>query len=224
MKTITVVMLMGLMWTGTLLAGVPVQVTINGEVEFNLINPNNSRLGNVMVGDAAAMSFLVDSDMFVDSMSFPTRAYEIDQASYDFTLGGESLGLQSPFPVGQTPWFVLRDNDPAVDGFFVSDNPNFPNGVPTDEAGAFGQFKAAASVTYDGSTLSSLDILDALGTYDFTGLTVFNYTVVDGPVDAIGVIFSDMTIEAIPEPNATFSILTALVFTASVVRRRRSLS
>ena len=48
--------------------------------------------------------------------------------------------------------------------------------------------------TYGGSLLSSLDILDAQGTYDFTGLTVFNWAIEDGPFSPLGMVFDDFTI------------------------------
>ena len=67
--------------------------------------------------------------------------------------------------------------------------------MPISQTGIFGQFNNNYSVTYTGDTLPSLDILDALGTYDFTGLTVFNWTIDDGPFNAMGIIFEQMTIE-----------------------------
>jgi len=93
-----------------------------------------------------------------------------------------------------TPFFVLRDNDPAVDGFLVSTNIEFPVGVPLSQAGSFGQFINATHVTYGGNLLSSLDLLNALGTYDFTGLTVFNWTIDDGPFNPVIIDFQDLTI------------------------------
>lgn len=176
--------------------GTPVRVTINGVVEFNLINP--PPLGNVNKDDLAKLSFLVYSGDFVNSASFPTRGYRIDKNSFSLVMGSTTMKLQNPFPAGETPYFVLRDNDPAVDGFMVSTNVDSPSGVPINQNGNFGAFRNNFYVTYGGSTLSSLDILGALGSYDFTGLSVFNWTVSDGPFDPLGLIFSDMLIEAVP--------------------------
>ena len=88
--------------------------------------------------------------------------------------------------------------------------------MPLDQVGIFTDFLDNYSVTYTGDTLASLDILDALGTYDFTGLTVFNWTIDDGPFNAMGLIFSEMTI--VPEP-ATLTLLALGGLLAS--RRRR---
>ena len=179
-------------------AGTPVQVEINGFVEFNQIN--GPPLANVGVGADATISFMLDTDLFTDGAMFPTRGYQIANTSFELAIDAESLGLQVPFPAGQRPYFILRDNDPAVDGFFLDLNPDagFPTGLPLEQLGIFGQFMCNFSVTYGGTTLGSLDLLDAVGTYDFTGLTVFNFTIDDGPFNAMGLIFDQMTITAVP--------------------------
>jgi hypothetical protein len=171
----------------------PVRVTVTGTVEFNLINP--PPLGDPNPGDAVAMSITVESGVFTDSPSFPTRGYPIDETSFTLTLGSTTVHLAHPFPAGETPYFVLRNDDPAVDGFFISTSVDFPAGVPLDVTGNFGPFIDSFSVTYLGDTLGSLDILDAQGTYDFTGLTVYHWTVDDGPFEPLGIIFETMTIE-----------------------------
>lgn len=170
------------------------RVTITGEVEFNQIT--DPPLGDANPADTAVVTFLVDSDVFVDSPSFPTRGYEIDPASFSWILGAVEVGLQSPFPPGEVPYFVLRDNDPAVDGFFVATDVDFPIGVPLDQVGVFEQFRGLFSVTYEGDVLSSLDIVDGIGSYDFDQLTVFGWTVDDGAFSPMGLVFDQMTILA----------------------------
>lgn len=181
-------------------------VIVTGEVEFNQIG--SGQLGLVNGGDSVVMSFDVDSDNFVDSAVFPTRGYEIIEDSFSLMMGDVTLGLQDPFPATETPFFVIRDNDPAVDGFLLASSPDvgFPNGVPIDQAGAFGQFRMVYATTYDTDPLPSLDIADAVGTYDFDGLTVFSMRIADGPVDsAMGMIFSEMMIT--PEPTSLVGLL-----------------
>lgn len=176
----------------TLAAGEVVEVTILGTVEFNQIT--TPPLGDVSVDDPARLTFLVDSESFVDNATFPTRGYDLDPASFSLVLGSETLGLQDPFPAGQTPYFVLRNDDPAVDGFFLSTDLDGPIGLPIEQAGIFDPFRNNVSVTYGGGTLGSLDILDALGTYDLTGLTVFNWTIDDGPFQPLGILFAELSI------------------------------
>jgi hypothetical protein len=164
-----------------------------GTVEFNQIG--SPPLGIVGAGESVTMTFLVDSDTWVDSSSFPTRGYVIDPSSFLLRFDSTGIGLQSPFPAGQTPYFVIRNDDPAVDGFLVSTSINNPIGVPLAQPGIFGQFIDNFYVTYLGTTLSSLGILDALGTYGFGGLTVFNWTIDDGPFNAMGIVFDELSIE-----------------------------
>ena len=201
---------------------VPVQVTVSGTVDSNLINSGG--LGGVNPGDAASMSFLLDSDNFLNSASFPVRGYVIDPLSFLFTLGSTTVGLQSP--KATTSYFVIRDNDPAVDGFYLAegqvDSP-FVAVPPLDEAGVFGQFGANFLATYTGDTLSSLNILDALGTYDFTGLTTFQWTVKDGPFDPMTLVFDSVTISAVdvPEPE-TLALLGFGLAGLGFAKRRKA--
>jgi len=177
---------------GTAQAGSVVRVTVVGEVDFNQIQA--PPLGNVGAGETAILSFNVDPAVFQNSPNFPTRGYPIEPGSFILRFDASAVGLQSPFPLGETPYFVLRDNDPAVDGFFVATNLDFAIGVPLAQTGVFGQFVNNYSVTYGGDTLSSLDILGAFGQYDFTGLSVFGWAVEDGGFQPLGIVFSQMTI------------------------------
>lgn len=194
-----------------------VNVEIKGSVEWNFITA--PPLGLAHVGDAADLTFTVDSNNFVNSPTFPTRGYPIDKSSFVLKFPGTQIGLLDPYPAGQTPYFVLRNNDPAVDGFFVATNVNDFAGVPLNQPGVVGPYANEFHATYGGSTLSSLDILGALGHYDFTGLSVFNWTLDDGPNNAMGILFSDMTISAVPEPTSLgVCVLAGLGLLA---RRRR---
>ena len=181
-------------------AGDKYEVEIRGTVEFNGIG--SGPLSNVQPGEATTLTFELDSDLFVDSPNFPTRGYLIDKDSFVMAFESGSMGLQSPY-TGPEPLFVIRDNDPAVDGFIVSTNVDGLDGVPLQVPGIFGPFLNAFHVTYGGDLLDSLDIAGAVGTYDFTGLTVFNWTIDDGPFNPFGLIFSDMTITPIAAGSAS---------------------
>ena len=182
-------------------AGVRIDVTVDGTVSFNGISA--PPLGNAGSGDPVQLRFQLDSDDFLNSPNFPTRGYRIVPDTFGLQMGGQ-VGLQNPFPPGAPAFFVLRDNDPAVDGFFVARSTDFPIGVPLNQTGNFGPFENNFSVGYGGNTLNSLDILDALGTYDFTGLNVFGWTIDDGPFNAAGIDFVQMTIECAEVPPVTY--------------------
>ena len=140
-------------------------------------------------------------------------------SSTSITIGSAVAGLADPYSAGLTPYFILRNDDPAVDGFFLGESPDgFPNGIELDAPGGFGNFRAAFNVSYNNDPLSSLDIADAAGSYDFTGLTVFGMTIDDGPFNAMGLIFSHMEISVVPAPGA-LALLLPLAFGAP--RRRR---
>ncbi len=197
------------------------RITVIGEVEFNQIN--SGTLGDAVSGDAVEFSFLVDARDFVDSTNFPTRGFIIDPDSFSLSFaGGPSIGLVNPSSPSDTPLFVIRNDDPAVDGFFLGNNVDgFPNGIALDEAGIFEQFRLNFSVTYGDDPLPSLNVLDATGVYDFAGLTVFGMSILDGPFDAMGMVFEQMTIEkvVIPIPAAWLMMLSAL---AVLTRWRRA--
>ncbi|HZL99240.1 MAG TPA: hypothetical protein VFD43_03220 [Planctomycetota bacterium] len=178
-------------------AGQIVEITVTGTVEYDVIAA--PPLGLVADGEPATLRFRVDSDSFVNSPSFPTRGYSIDKASFTLTFDSATVGLPVPYPAGQTPYFVIRNNDPGVDGFLLSADVDDPVGVPLSQVGSFGNLTQSFYVTYGASLLPSLNILDAVGTYDFTGLTVFNWTIDDGPANPMGMIFEQITIAVVPQ-------------------------
>lgn len=187
-------------------------VTVEGSVFFNGIG--SPPLDGVSAGDSAVMSFQVDSAVFQNGAG-NTRGYEIIQSSFSLTFGGDiSVGLLNPFPAGQTPYFTLADGIPVSDRFWVSTSPDSPGGVPLEQT----PVNVDIDLGYTGSTLSSLDIADAVGVYDFTGLTSFAYNLWQVFPDnvVLGVDFSSLTI-ATPAPPA-FALLVPM---GLVFRRRR---
>lgn len=191
-----------------------VLVEIHGDVWGNQINA--APLGDVNPGETGTISFNLDTNNFANG-TFPTRGYAIDLNSFSFTFsGGTSVGINPAF--AGPAYFVVRDNDPVADGFFLSQGLDFPSDIPLAQTGVFGDFGARFNVSYTGDTLNSLNIADAAGTYDFTGLTVFGMGINDGPFeDVLGMDFSSMTITVIPAPSA----LAMLGFGGLVATRRR---
>jgi hypothetical protein len=175
-----------------------VMVSATGTVTFNGIT--TPPLNGVTAGETAVVSFEVDSNNSVDGIPGDTRGYVIDQPSFSLAFsGGVSVGLVSPFPAGQTPYFTLVEGFPVSDGFFVSTSNVSPGGVPISQTPI--QFNL--DLGYIGSTLTSLDILDAQGTYGFTGLTRFAFNLWQAFPDnvVLDIEFASLTIEA--QPTAT---------------------
>ncbi len=208
-----------------------VQVDIVGEVEFNIANPNNPNTNHdilgIQVGETLTYSFQLDSDLFLDSGSFPVRGYEVLPGSFSVTTsGGFDAEINVPSLFGQTPYFVLRNNDPGVDGFYLTwGGVDFPGGLPLDEPGLFGDpFEAHFSVGYDVNTLSSLDVLDAQGTYDYGSggpgtLNNFYFNLVDLGFEVVGINYQYMTIGPVPAPAGL-----ALLAPLGLMRRRRRMA
>jgi hypothetical protein len=179
------------------------QVKWHGHVEYNLIT--SGALGAVSASDPVLISLRVDAANFVNSPNFPTRGYPAVAGTYSYQIGSLALGLQTPYPAVPPPMLVLRNNDPAVDGFFLATNVDFPVGIPLDVNGSFGALKAYTTVTYGGALLSSLDVAGAVGTYDYTGLSVFGFTLQDGPFDPVGLVFDKLEITPYTPPNCGYS-------------------
>jgi hypothetical protein len=176
-----------------------VNVEITGEVEWNFARA--WPLDQVNVGDPVSMTFQVDSDNYMNSPTYPTRGYEIDQSTWSITLGAVTVGLADPYPPWYgPPYFVLANDDPAVDGFFVTGGQvdwDWP-GLMTEVYGFCGNFESHYSIGYTMDTLSSLDILDAAGVYTYDGLTRFYFNMVDCGFEAIGLLYGETRISRIP--------------------------
>lgn len=176
----------------------PVTVTIEGVVAFNGVT--TAPLSAVGPGDSAAMSFQVDSNNFIDGIPGDLRSYEIVQPSFSLSFDPPpvTVGLLTPFPGGQTPYFTLVDGFPVADGFFVSTSTVSPGGVPISQT----PLQANADLGYAGTTLGSLNILDAVGTYDLTGLTRFAFTLWQGFPDNVRMEMEFTRLTIVPEPTA----------------------
>jgi len=180
-----------------------VNVEATGQVFFNGIG--DPPLSGVGSGEQMVMSFQVDSDLFDEGTPGDTRGYLIDPASFSLSFsGGVEIGLADPFPPGQTPYFTLVDGFPVSDGFFVSTSPFSPGGVPL----AQDPFNLDLDIGYVGETLTSLDILDAVGNYGFDGLTRYSFGLWAVFPDnvVLGVDFESLTIDTtVPVEAATWS-------------------
>jgi hypothetical protein len=189
-----------------------VSVVAEGTVVFDAMS--GAPLSAVTVGDMATMPFQVDSNVFVEGVPGDTRGYEIINPTFMLAFDTPvSVGLLSPFPAGQTPYFTLVDGFPVYDGFFVSTSPVSLGGVPLSQT----PLQANLDLGYVGTTLSSLNILDALGTYDFTGLTRFGLTLWQSFPDDVRMEIEFARLTITPEPTA----LALLAMLALLAARRR---
>lgn len=157
-----------------------VHVRVTGLVESNGFA--TGALASVPAGAPVVLDLDLDPMNFLDSTSLPgrTRGYAIVGNSLRFSAGSVTVTRNIAFP----GYFCLRNNDPRADGFFLSQGTDIDTQIPLN-LGLPQAFGVAFSRTFDISTppptpddsLTSLDILDAFGSWGFEDLSVYNFTV-----------------------------------------------
>ena len=163
----------------------PVTITITGEVSSNRITDGD--LAAISPGDIATASFQVDSDDFFDVLPGDLRNYPVNVDSFLLDFGSVSTTMVP----GTEAFFTVVDGFPVSDGFILSTSRTSPGGVPLVTT----PHQLGFDVGYEGDTLDSLDIIDALGLYEFGGLTRFSYTVWSVFPDNIGILIDFSSLE-----------------------------
>lgn len=201
-----------------LVAGVALAETVRvefiGSVEYNQVN--QGVFAEVNSGDAVYATFTVDSEDYMASPGgYGVRGYVVDQSSFELTIGAVGpVALVDPQPDGEVTYFSIRNDDPAADGFFIANDIDWDYNLPklNVPGGIDPWFTLHWTVGYTGDTFSSLDILDCLGSYDYTGLTSFYTVVADAWADAMGLEFiqTNITTESVATESSTLDAVKAL--------------
>jgi hypothetical protein len=168
-----------------------VTVEFIGSVEYNQIN--QGIFAGVNGGDDVYATFTVDSDDWVASPGgYGVRGYVVDLSSFELTIGSVGpVPLVNPQPDGEVTYFSIRNDDPAADGFFIANEVDWDYNLPKLDVpgGMDPYFTLHWTVGYTGDTFPSLDILECLGSYDYTGLTSFYTVIADSWADPMGLEF-----------------------------------
>lgn len=168
---------------------ITVHVEIKGTVEFNAFA--SGALAGVPANAPASIRFDVTTDNWVNSPTYPVRGYRIETGTFRFNAGSATVPLTLPVPGGATPFFVIRDNDPAVDGFVLSTNVDIPVGLPVNT----GVTNCTLDFlrTFDvGTVFPSRNILSILGYYGFEQMSSFDWSINRGPGTPMGMIYESI--------------------------------
>ncbi len=179
-----------------------VRVTITGNVEQNRFV--SGALMGVPAGAPVTVVLDLDSTNYISSVALPTRvrAYPIVGNSLVFTAGSVSVTRNLTYAAN----FCVRNDDPRADGFFLSQGTDLPTEIPLSLGltTPFGvQFSRTFSIdtpfpTPDNS-LTSLDILGALGSWGYEDISSFNFLVAQGENNVPMVLgYERITIAALP--------------------------
>ena len=179
--------------------------------------------GVMPVGSPVVMSFTVDSNNFLNSGAYHTRGYVIDPTSFVLSANGVNLDVALSSPT----YFVLRNNDPKVDGVFLSSGTDFDTSFATAVPGMSQAFYFNYHQTWTGGNqFSSLNIGDAVGTLGPQNISVYqmDLELANGYVAATFDIptITIRAISAVPEPASYGLMAVGLLALAGVARRRRS--
>jgi hypothetical protein len=173
------------------------EIRFAGSIEWNQIT--QPPLSSGTAGSSAEVVMKVDSNVFSNSPNYPVRGYRIDPPSFKFIVNGTPVGMNPAIIAPQ--YFVIRDNDPGVDGFYISSEVDWPMGVELAQSHpVLGPFTEICGVTYGPSVLSSLNIEGAEGTYKYDTLEVFSWETSAGPFSPMGMIFDSITITRVAPP------------------------
>ena len=186
----------------------PVRVVVTGTVEYNSFNSGTFNQALAPAGSPVVMTLNLDSTNYLDSPNLPgvTRGFRFGPAAFQLTIGPVSAGLRSDVT---TAYFVLRNNDPRVDGVFISMGTDIDTEIKLQMTPA--NFGIAFSRTFDGAppfpstdpdpTLPSLELTDAVGHWGFDNLSSYNMAIQLGEINVpLGIGYETLTITRLCGP------------------------
>jgi len=173
-----------------------VHVRITGRVESNQFT--TGLLAGVPANAPVELRFAVDSANFITSPT-PTlvnrvRGYRVINSSFSLVIGGRNVPL-----LNNPQWnFVIRNNDPDIDGFFFSVGTDLPTQIPVNIN--VPNFGVEYSRTFAGSTtLPSLNLLDYPGQWAFDDISSYNFNIARGEM-SVPTIMTPETITIYTDP------------------------
>ncbi|MFO0832819.1 MAG: hypothetical protein U0637_13385 [Phycisphaerales bacterium] len=169
-----------LAWAGVARAEPDVRVVVTGTVESNAFS--SGTYAGIPPGAPVTMTIDLDSHDYLDSPSLPgvTRGYRFGAGTFSLSVGAVTRSLRT---VPALPaYFVLRNNDPRVDGFFLSQGTDIDtqcplNMTPNNYGIAFSRTFGSVPPVGNDPTLPSVNIMDALGSWGLDNISSYNFTI-----------------------------------------------
>ncbi|MFO0858303.1 MAG: hypothetical protein U0640_13220 [Phycisphaerales bacterium] len=162
-----------------------VRVFVEGRIESNAFT--SGTFAGQPVGAPVEMTITLDSNNYLDSPNLPgrTRGYRFTPGTFSLRVGSVTTTLRNNVT---SAYFVVRNNDPRVDGFFLSVGTDIDTPIPL--AMTPNNYGIAFSRTFGNippfpdpdPTLQSLDILGAIGTWGFDNISSYNFAVQLGEI------------------------------------------
>src|SRR5262245_12233642 len=180
------------------LANPDVRVVVTGVVENNHFT--SGTFAGIPAGAPVTLTIDLDSINYLDSAAFPgrCRGYRFYPNTSSLTVGPVTTTLRtSPQPAAD---FCVRNNDPGVDGFFISQGTDIDTEIPLQMVPnnyGIGFLRTFNNVL----TLPSVNILDAFGSWGMDNISVYSFAVHLGEF-SYPMIFIYQTISVQPIPCA----------------------
>lgn len=177
-------------------AGVTLEVTATGTVAYNIFF--HEPLYVVSASEGVSLSFRIDSGDFLDDEGGTRRGSLIDKATFSLAFQSLTVGLNEPPHLEAEPaYFVIGNDAPVPDCFFIGGELTSDVGLFLQASGACETPRAHLVLEADGAMLESTQILDALGSYDASGLETIECWVSDLVFQPMLMGFDTITISAV---------------------------
>ena len=153
------------------------RITITGTVETSGIT--RGPFASARAGQHAVAVFEVDSAIYLNSAQYPVRGYAINAAAFTLTVGTASTGMRIPLPSGTVPYFILQNDDPQVDGFYLASTlVDYPGSIPLNGGSGVTMNMSFLRGFDVGTILRSLNIVDASNQrWGFEHMSSYDWTV-----------------------------------------------
>ncbi|MFT3683582.1 MAG: GC-type dockerin domain-anchored protein [Phycisphaerales bacterium] len=156
----------------------PVRFVALGHVEYNQFFSNATFYGQAGLPTITPcrLEIVVDSNNFLDNTMYPVRGYVFGANDITMTIGTVSVHARSTETVN---YLCIRNNDPHVDGVFISKGNGFDTEIPL--AIVPNNYGVGFLRTFTSETVfPSTDILQCTGSWAYESMSSYNFGIQRG--------------------------------------------